>query len=160
MTEPMMIPDAAEALMIGATDLPEPVNSPAPPAPQGFSVDAAEVALEGGTDPVFGSVTWRTLICADRTQTQEFVLGIAEFGPAGTLHPHRHAPAEFYLCIEGGGTVTIDGIAHALVPGVAVYIPGNAEHGVIAGPTGLRFAYGFAEAAFSGVAYRFSSAAA
>ncbi|MDW4548160.1 cupin domain-containing protein [Defluviimonas sp. D31] len=160
MTEPMTIPDAAEALMIGAADLPEAVNSPEPPAAPGFSVDAAKVAPEGGTDPVFGSVAWRTLICADRTPTKEFVLGIAEFGPRGTLNPHRHEPAEFYLCIEGGGTATIDGIAHALVPGVAVYIPGNAEHGVVAGPEGLRFAYGFAEAAFSGVTYRFSSAAA
>jgi hypothetical protein len=38
-------------------------------------------------------------------------------------------------------------------------VPGNAEHGVVAGVDGLRFAYGFAEPAFGSIEYRFSAAA-
>lgn len=133
------------------------VNLGEAPSPRAFSVDAGKTASEGGTDPVFGSVTWKTLISGEKTDTNEFVLGIAEFGPAGTLHPHRHKPAEFYLGLSGSGTVTIDGVDHPIAAGVAVYIPGNAEHGTVAGPEGLRFAYGFAESAFGQIEYRFSA---
>ena len=122
-----------------------------------FSVDAAFTAMEGGTDPAFGTVNWRTLICADRTPSAQMVLGIAEFGPYGTLLPHRHAHPEFYLGISGDGVVTIDGIAHTIAPGVAIYIPGDVEHGTVAGIEGLRFAYGFPTDRFADVQYRFSA---
>jgi quercetin dioxygenase-like cupin family protein len=130
-----------------------------PHAPSGAIVrDAANLPLEGGVDPVFGTVCWKTLIGGASDTRREFVLGIAEFGPHGTLNPHRHAPAEFYLGIEGEGTVTIDGVAHTIRAGVAIYVPGDAEHGVVAGAGGLRFAYGFAEASFADVLYRFEAA--
>jgi quercetin dioxygenase-like cupin family protein len=137
---------------------PEADNSPHPPSGTAFSVSAATVAVEGG-DPTYGTVTWRTLINGAENAPKEFVLGIAEFGPHGTLLPHRHDPAEFYLGIEGSGIVTIDGNAHVIAAGVAIYVPGNAEHGVVAGVEGLRFAYGFAEPAFGSIEYRFSAAA-
>lgn len=126
------------------------------PVARGFSVEASSVALEGGTDPAFGTVRWRTLVSADRTPSSGMTLGLAEFGPLGTLEPHRHGPAEFYLGLEGAGIVTIDGAAHPIGPGIAVFIPPEAEHGVVAGPEGLRFAYGFPTARFSEVDYRFS----
>ena len=135
---------------------PEADNSPHPPSGAAFSVAAANVPVEGG-DPTYGTVTWRTLINGTPDVLREFVLGIAEFGPHGTLLPHRHDPAEFYLGIEGSGVVTIDGVDHEIAPGVALYIPGNAEHGVVAGPEGLRFSYGFAEPSFGGITYRFSN---
>lgn len=133
------------------------VNLQEAPSARAFTVDAAAAVSEGGTDPAFGTVTWKTLISGERTATKEFVLGIAEFGPSGTLCPHRHEPAEFYLGLSGSGTVTIDGVDHRIAPGVAVYVPGNAEHATLAGPDGLRLAYGFAEAAFSGIKYNFTS---
>ena len=134
-------------------------NAPHAPTGVAFAVDAALQPVEGGTDPAYGSVTWRTLINGSHQAPREFVLGIAEFEPHGTLHPHRHAPAEFYLGIAGEGTVTIDGTTHRMAPGIAIYVPGNAEHSVLAGAEGLRFAYGFAEPCFDGIDYRFSTRA-
>ena len=112
--------------------------------------------IEGGDNPVYGDVTWRTLISADRTPTSDLLLGVAEFQAHGVLHLHRHEPAEFYLCLMGSGIVTIDGKEHLIDPGSAVFIPGNAEHGVVAGVQGMTLAYGFAQHAFTDVQYVFS----
>ncbi|PHP27578.1 dimethylsulfoniopropionate lyase [Limimaricola cinnabarinus] len=127
-------------------------------AARGFSVDAASLPLEGGVDPDFGTVRWRTLVSSDRTPSEALTLGLAEFAPRGTLLPHRHGPAEFYLGLDGAGIVTIDGVPHPIGPGIAVFIPSEAEHGVVAGAEGLRFAYGFPTARFAEVDYRFSQA--
>lgn len=149
----MIAPAASEPVhTTGLEPLPQPSNLPHSP----LAVDAAQVPLTGGTDPTYGTVQWRTLINGTDTAPRDLVLGIAEFGPQGTLHPHRHSPAEFYFGLEGCGTVTIDGVPHSIGPGVALYIPGDAEHGTVAGPEGLRFAYGFAAPGFEGIEYRFS----
>jgi quercetin dioxygenase-like cupin family protein len=120
--------------------------------------NAQETPLEGGEDPAFGTVRWRTLFSGDRTPTRGMVLGIAEFGPFGTLLPHRHGPAEIYFGLSGAGVVTIDGVPHPLRPEVALYVPEDAEHGTVAGPEGLRFLYVFPRDSFADVEYRFSSA--
>lgn len=119
-------------------------------------VDLAEQPLEGGDDPAFGSVRWRTLFCGDRTATAGVVVGIAEFGPGGTLLPHRHSPAEVYFGLDGAAVVTVDGVAQAVAPGVALFFPGDAEHGTVAGPEGFRMLYVFPRDRFSEVEYRFS----
>lgn len=147
---------AQEHLHTGFDMLPVADNSPFAPTSRAYSTDAAVTAIEGGTDPVFGTVRWRTLINGNDSKRSEFVLGIAEFDPHGTLHLHRHSPAEYYLGLDGDGVVTIDGTQYRIAAGIAIYIPGNAEHGVIAGENGLRFTYGFAENAFEEVEYRFS----
>lgn len=118
--------------------------------------DASALDREGGTDPAFGTVTWRTLVCADRHPSQGLVAGLAEFEPGGTLNPHRHAPAEVYFGLEGEGTVTVGGVPHRIAPGISIYIPGNVEHGVVAGESGLRFFYTFPVSRFGEVDYRFS----
>ncbi len=120
--------------------------------------NADHAPLEGGENPAFGTVRWRTLFCGDRTQTSGMVMGVAEFGPEGTLLPHRHGPSEIYFGLWGEGVVTIDGMAHEMRPGVALYIPEDAEHGTVAGPEGLRFLYVFPRDRFSDVVYRFSDA--
>jgi quercetin dioxygenase-like cupin family protein len=119
-------------------------------------IDLAALPLEGGDDPAFGTVRWRTLFCADRTATGGVVMGIADFGPGGTLLPHRHSPAEVYFGLEGAAVVTVDGVAQAMAPGVALFIPGDAEHGTVAGPEGFRMLYVFPKDRFSEVEYRFS----
>lgn len=130
----------------------------APHAPSGaVLVEAAARPWE--EDPGYGTVRWRTLFDADRTATTDMVVGIAEFGPHGTLLPHRHAPAEVYVCTAGEGTVTVDGTAHVLRAGMALFIPADAEHGVVAGPGGLTFTYVFPRARFAEVDYRFSMVA-
>lgn len=119
-------------------------------------VDLAEQPLEGGDDPAFGTVRWRTLFCADRTATAGVVMGIAEFAPGGTLLPHRHSAAEVYFGLDGSAVVTVDGVAQVMAPGVALFIPGDAEHGTVAGPEGFRMLYVFPKDRFSEVKYRFT----
>lgn len=125
------------------------------PVIRGFEVDADLLPLEGGSDPAFGTVRWKTLICADKTPSSDMVLGIAHFGAGDTLEPHSHTPAEFYLGLSGSGTVMLDGTPRSIRAGIAIYIPSNSEHGVVAGPEGLSFAYGFPNSRFADVDYRF-----
>lgn len=132
------------------------IGPPDAKARRSFVIDPEALPREGEGDSNFGSVSWRTLISADRTPSAGMVLGLAEFGPYGTLKPHRHSHAEFYLGFSGDGTIMIDGVSHWIRPGVAVYVEGDTEHGVLAGPDGLCFAYGFAADRFSDIKYRFS----
>lgn len=125
--------------------------------PRAFSCSPADVALEGGDHPVHGNVTWHTLISADRTPSEAMVLGIAHLEPAGWLGLHRHEPAEFYLGLSGEATATVDGQPFRIAPGVALFIPGNAEHGITAGHEGCSFAYGFAAGSFSSIVYRYTA---
>lgn len=142
----------AEALAPIADDVPTAANIPTAP----LSVDAAQVPLAGGTDPTYGEVRWRTLINSSEQAPRDMVLGIAEFEAGHQLKPHRHAEAEWYLGLDGSGTVTMDGVEYEIRAGVALYVPGNAEHGTVAGPDGLRFAYGFSCHSFEQVTYHFT----
>lgn len=125
--------------------------------PAGFITILEDQPIEGGFDPVFGDVTWQTLISGDKTASNGLVLGVATFAAHGVLHLHRHAPPEFYFCLAGSGVVTLEGQDLPIAPGSAVFIPANAEHGVCAGADGLKFAYGFGEDAFSEIEYQFSA---
>jgi len=125
--------------------------------PAGFVTALDDQPIEGGFDPVFGDVTWQTLISGDKTQSTGVVLGVATFPANGVLHLHRHTPPEFYFGLTGSGTVMLDGQPVEIVPGSAIFIPSNAEHGVTAGSAGLTFVYGFGEDAFSQIEYRFSA---
>lgn len=77
-------------------------------------------------------------------------------GPNDFLLPHRHSAAEVYLGLEGEGTVTIAGVGYRMAPGIALFVPEEAEHSTVAGPSGLRFLYVFAKDRFSDVHYAFS----
>jgi len=122
---------------------------------QPFSVSAAETPLEGAGDVQSGHLTWRTLISGDRTPSDEITLGVADFPPHGTLNLHRHGPAEFYFGLSGEGTVFINGASFKIAQGVAIFIPGNSEHGVVAGDRGLSLVYGFARGSFDNIIYHF-----
>jgi quercetin dioxygenase-like cupin family protein len=138
--------------------LAEPVEPAIPEAPcEAFAIDMAQVPEERWSDPSHGTVAWRTLICGDRTPSLGLVSGVALLEAGGTLNPHRHTPPEVYFGIEGSGTVTIDGVPMILTPGVAIYVPANAEHGTVAGPEGLKFFYTFGVDRFADVDYRFSA---
>ncbi len=155
---PAITPDGFPAGIGPASD-PAPVNLPHGPSPRGaggFTVDVAGLPEEGGTDPAFGTVTWRTLISADRCPSSGLVAGVAQFGPGGTLHAHRHSPVEMYFGLSGSGVVTVEGVDHQIRPGVALFVPGDAEHGVVAGAEGLSFLYSFPADRFDEVVYRFS----
>ncbi|HWK47940.1 MAG TPA: cupin domain-containing protein [Stellaceae bacterium] len=82
--------------------------------------------------------------------------GVAEFAPGSGLNPHSHAQSEIYFIIEGTGIMTIDGQETVVTAGSAVFIPGDAEHGIRndAG-SDLRLFYTFPTASFADVIYRF-----
>lgn len=110
-------------------------------------------------DPSRGTTTWHTLISQPQTPTSDLTAGIAVCPPGqGHLCPHRHAQAEIYHILEGKGEVTIDGVTSRVEAGSTVFIPGDAEHGMVNTGTGvLRCFYVFPTGAFGDVVYRFSN---
>ena len=121
-----------------------------------FAVRLQDLPLEGMGDLESGNLTWRTLISGDRTPSSEMIVGVADFPPHGKLELHRHQQAEFYFGLSGEGIVTASGAPFRIAKDIAIYIPGNTEHGISAGEFGLSILYGFACHAFCEVVYRFS----
>ena len=121
-------------------------------------VHEQSVPLERWDDPARGPVTWRTLFSGDRTPTSGLTVGIAEL-PAGGPDPgppHRHAPPEVYVVLDGEGTMEIDGVATPVRANSAVFIPGMAEHRLVnTGPGTLRLLYVFGVDSFADVTYLF-----
>ncbi len=119
-------------------------------------IDASSRPLDHWADPAHGTIGWRTLISAGLTPTEGLVCGIAEMQPGQHFALHRHAEPEVYFGLEGHGEVMIDGAAHHLSPGVAIYIPGHAEHGVPNVATALKWFYVFARDSFDQITYEFT----
>jgi mannose-6-phosphate isomerase-like protein (cupin superfamily) len=119
--------------------------------------DVAEVEEEVWADPVRGDVSFQVVFSRDRTPTSALYTGLTELAPAGWLGRHRHTQAEVYHVVEGSGVVVLDGVEHAVAAGSAVFIPGDAEHGIRNTGTGpLRFVYAFATDSVDDVVYRFT----
>jgi mannose-6-phosphate isomerase-like protein (cupin superfamily) len=119
--------------------------------------DSDRIDREVWDDPVRGDVSFRVLFSADRTPTSALYTGLAELSPGGWLGRHRHTQTEAYVVTEGSGVVVLDGVEHAVTAGSAVFIPGDAEHGVRnTGEGPLRFVYAFATDCIDDVVYRFS----
>lgn len=121
-----------------------------------FAVRLEDQPVEGLGDVESGNLTWRTLISGDRTPSSEMIVGVANFPPHGKLRLHRHQQAEFYFGLFGEGIVTAGGAPFRIAKDIAIYIPGNTEHGITVGEFGLSILYGFACHAFDEVVYRFS----
>lgn len=109
-------------------------------------------------EPSRGEVTWHTLFSSPSTPTDSLSAGVAVCPPfTGHLCVHRHAQAEVYYITKGQGIVTIDGKDSRVAKGSAVFIPGNAEHGIVNdGEEELEWFYVFPTAAFGDIVYRFS----
>ena len=118
-------------------------------------VNTAELPTESWEDANRGSGTWRTVFSADRTHTMDLVCGLATFGPGTTLEPHHHAATELYYCLSGAATVMLGQELVTMFPGLAIFIPSNAVHGVTAGPEGVTFLYVFGANSFADIAYTF-----
>jgi mannose-6-phosphate isomerase-like protein (cupin superfamily) len=118
---------------------------------------AEERPREGWDDPVRGKASWFTFFSSDITPTNGMSAGIAEIPPGGgSLNPHRHEPPEIYFIVEGTGILTIDGVEQVVTAGSAVFIPGNAEHGLRnESGLGLKLLYVFPTDRFADVVYRF-----
>ncbi|MEF8942919.1 MAG: cupin domain-containing protein [Desulfohalobiaceae bacterium] len=111
---------------------------------------------EGWNNGRPGRVAWRTLFSSERTPTESLTAGVGEIGPGNRLKAHQHTPPEVYHVLAGEGTVLIREEEYHVKPGTAVFIPGNAVHGLRnTGPDTLRFLYVFAADSFDEVDYRF-----
>jgi mannose-6-phosphate isomerase-like protein (cupin superfamily) len=121
-------------------------------------VREADGARETFADPARGDAAWATFFSADATPTSAMSAGLMELPPGGSgLRPHRHAQPEIYYVAAGSGVVTVDAVEIEARPGMALFIPGEAEHAVRnTGETALRIFYVFPADRFSDVIYRFS----
>ena len=101
-------------------------------------------------------MNWKTLVSGDRTPSDSLTLGYARVPPGGHLAPHHHAPAEIYFILAGAGTLTLGDATHPVRAGNAVFIPGDARHGIAnAGDSDLLFVYAFPTDSFAQVEYHF-----
>jgi mannose-6-phosphate isomerase-like protein (cupin superfamily) len=108
-------------------------------------------------DELHGRVQWRTLFSAERTSTEGLTTGIVQIMAGNELKVHRHAPPEVYYFLAGEGIMSVDGKEYPVMAGTAVFIPGNAAHGLRnTGTTTLRAFYTFPVDSFSKVNYIFS----
>jgi quercetin dioxygenase-like cupin family protein len=118
-------------------------------------VDASTLPDERWDDPARGSIRFRTLVSRPQTDTDRLVCGVALMAPGETFALHSHPQPEVYFGLEGQGEIIIDGVAHRLSPGVALYIPGGAVHGVPVATGPLKWFYSFAADSFADIAYHF-----
>lgn len=119
-------------------------------------VDSAEVALDSWPDRAKGTICWQTLSSAGITQTNSLVCGVATLEPGDNFALHSHAEPEVYFGVEGETTVSVDGKACRLAPGVAIFIPSNAVHGIAVVSQKVKFFYVFAADAFDDITYQFT----
>ncbi len=119
-------------------------------------VDQASLSDATWDDPARGSIRWKTLISGDVTTTDTLVCGIALMDKGETFALHSHPQPELYFGLEGEVDVQINGTAHRLKPGVALFIPGDAVHGVLAADQPVRWFYTFAADTFVDIAYSFA----
>jgi mannose-6-phosphate isomerase-like protein (cupin superfamily) len=118
-------------------------------------VAVESIPTEHWADAARGSIAWQTLLSAGTTASNSLVAGVASLATGDHFALHHHPQAEVYFGLEGAGVVMIDGAPHDLSPGVLLFIPGGAVHGIppVSGP--LRFFYTFAADSFDEVTYSF-----
>lgn len=123
--------------------------------PTATAVDSATLPDERWDDPARGTIRFRTLFSAPATDSDEITCGVAMMAAGDTFPLHSHPQAEVYFGLEGEGEVLVDGTPHRLGPGVALYIPGGAVHGVPRATGPLRWFYTFAADSFGDIRYSF-----
>ncbi|WGV17167.1 cupin domain-containing protein [Fuscovulum ytuae] len=123
--------------------------------PTALAVDESTLPVERWDDPARGTIRFRTLFSAPDTDSDEITCGVAMMAAGETFALHSHPQAEVYFGLEGEGEVMIDGTPHRLAPGIALYIPGGAVHGVPVAQAPLRWFYCFGTDSFADVRYSF-----
>ncbi len=119
-------------------------------------IDQADIAPARWDTPARGTIAWKTLLSGDVTPTDSLVCGIAIMGAGDTFALHSHPQPEVYFGLEGEVEVHINGAPHLLAPGVALFIPGGAVHGVLRAQGHVRWFYTFATDRFDQVNYTFA----
>lgn len=123
--------------------------------PTAIAVDSESLPDECWDDPARGSIRFRTLLSAPATDSDQITCGIAIMAAGDTFALHSHPEAEVYFGLEGEGEVMVDGTPRRLAPGIALYIPGGAVHGVPRATGPLRWFYCFATDSFADIRYSF-----
>ncbi|MDO9638577.1 MAG: cupin domain-containing protein [Pseudotabrizicola sp.] len=123
-----------------------------------FALNAADQPMETWADPACGTVRWQSLFSAGLTPTDSLTCGVAHIDAGETFTLHSHPQAEVYFGLSGHGVVMIDGTPWALSPGVALFIPGGAVHGILQATEPMRWFYVFAADCFTEIAYSFQTA--
>ncbi|MDO8882322.1 MAG: cupin domain-containing protein [Pseudotabrizicola sp.] len=113
--------------------------------------------METWADPAHGSVRWQSLFSAGITPTDSLTCGVAHVAAGDTFTLHSHPQAEVYFGLSGSGVVMVDGTACPLSPGVALFIPGGAVHGIILATEPMSWFYVFAADSFDEIAYSFKA---
>lgn len=119
-------------------------------------VDQADLAELRWDDAARGSIAWKTLLSGDVTASDSMVCGIAIMRAGDNFALHSHPQPEVYFGLEGEVEVSINGTPHNLAPGVALFIPGGAVHGVLRAAGDVRWFYTFAVDRFDQVSYTFA----
>lgn len=124
-------------------------------APVVIHRDVCPLEEAGGNSPV----TWRTLISADRTPSERISCGISDIPASESGRRcvrHRHAEPEVYYILAGEGLVLINDTEYPVREGTAVFIPGNAFHGMKnTGTDSLSLLYIFPADSFTDVEYEY-----
>lgn len=126
------------------------------PTSLALRIDTAARPSETWDAPERGTLTWRSLLSQGQTPSVSLVCGVADIRPGQHFAAHRPAESEVYFGLKGEGVVIIDGVAHRLSPGVLLFIPGWAEHGIPAVDQPLQWFYAFACDSFDQIAYHFA----
>ena len=103
------------------------------------SVVSAQEAPEDATPNVFevgdtftapsGLTTVELFINTVSAVETPAALSVLTIGPGATVPEHMHeGSVELLYIVEGGGTMTVAGIAQAVTAGSAVYIPADTLH--------------------------------
>ncbi|RGP37722.1 cupin domain-containing protein [Pseudotabrizicola alkalilacus] len=114
--------------------------------------------METWADAARGTVRWQSLFSAGVSPTDSLTCGVAHVAKGDTFTLHSHPQAEVYFGLSGQGTVMVDGIPFVLSPGVALFIPGGAVHGILCASEDMSWFYVFAADSFDEIAYSFQTA--
>jgi quercetin dioxygenase-like cupin family protein len=105
---------------------------------------------------VRGKAQWKELLGNGSACHNDVTMGVVRLKTGESLEPHRHAQPETYFTLAGRGTVTIEGVVHAVDPGRMLFIPGNARHQINnVDEEDLMILYVFAISDFSKIQYHF-----
>ena len=146
---PHLVIDFAQQALMSA-------HKPESMLPRPSRIDQADLPTQRWDDPARGTIAWKTLLSGDITPSDSLVCGIAIMDAGDDFALHAHPQAEIYFGLEGEVDVSIDGQDHRLAPGVALFIPGGALHGVRRATQPVRWFYTFAVDRFDQVQYSFS----
>lgn len=120
---------------IGVVGAQEPVAAPARPEP---------VVVDAATQPERVSPSGAARMTPLLRGEDAFV-GLLQLDPGAVIPENRDPSGEYVWILEGEGTLTVAGVAHAVTAGSAAYLPAEVPAGFVAGPAPVRVLQVFAD---------------